>query len=51
MILSTILHSDALAGVEPKNVEKRLLCNKIIIEQSFKQAVTQKAWERLINNA
>ena len=51
MILSTMLHSDALVGVEPKNIQKCLLCNKIISEQSRKQVVTQKAWYRLINDA
>ena len=51
MILSTMLHSDALIGVEPKNIQKCLLCNKIISEQSRKQVVTQKAWYRLINDA
>ena len=50
MILSTMLHSDALAVAEPKNVQKCLLFNKIISDQSTKHAVIQKTRERLIND-
>lgn len=51
LILSTMLHSDALVWVEVKNIQNCLLCNKIIIEESRKQMVTKKAWEKLINDA
>ena len=45
MILWTMLHSDALAELNLR------MFKKIKSENSSKQVVTQKAWERLINNA